>query len=204
MHRPYAPKLGLGTVLARALWLAPVLALSACSGGARDAETALRDGYSALARGDGAAALPLLEQAAGELAKDASDPRWKEIQLALVEARGYVDPAAAESSFLSTVRAHPTRFQADDFATVGNRLAQAGAPLEAIDVVDAGLKEFGYGQHPRLAKVIDDIERRAAESGDTATRDKLKSLGYFGGTEDESAPAAPTEEPPPAAPPPSG
>ncbi len=164
----------------RHLILAAVLALLplvACGSSAVSPEDALTQGYEALNAGDGARALPLLESAAASLAADPSAPRWKEIQIALVEAHAQVDPAAARDRFLRLAREHRAQIQPRDFATVGGKLFAADASI-ALDVVDAGRREFGHEGDAQLTALIEDIKRRGNE--DPALKSKLAGLGYVG------------------------
>ncbi|MBI1380428.1 MAG: hypothetical protein GC161_04995 [Planctomycetaceae bacterium] len=156
------------------------LSLAACGGGEGTPEQSLKAGYEALGAGDGAKALPLLERAAAGLAASPSDPRWKEIQVALVEAQAHVNAEAARDRFLTLARANRTAFESRDFASVGNKLF-AKDPSISLDVVNAGLKEFGYESDARLHGLIEDIKQRAASSGDSALSSKLAGLGYLGG-----------------------
>jgi hypothetical protein len=161
------------------------LIAASCGGGAADPEAALTQGYNALARGDGRAALPLLESAAAELATDPSAPRWKEIQIALIEAEARVDAERGKERFLALARKHRGRFAAEDFAMVGGKLFQVGASLRAIDVLHAGIEEFQLDD-PRLHRVLKDIEAKARAEGDAATMSTLAGLGYLcGGDDDE-------------------
>ena len=169
------------TALRRRLALlgsALALTLAACGGGEITPEQSLKAGYEALGAGDGAKALPLLERAAAALAASPTDPRWKEIQVALVEAQSHVNAEAAKDRFLTIARANRTQFESRDFASVGNKLFAAD-PSISLDVVNAGLTEFGHEDDPRLHGLIEDIKQRAASSGDSALTSKLAGLGYL-------------------------
>lgn len=162
------------TVLGSAL----ALSLVACGGGEGTPEQSLKAGYEALGAGDGAKALPLLERAAATLAASPSDPQWKEIQVALVEAQAHVDAEAAKDRFLALARANQSAFEPRDFASVGNKLF-ARSPSLSLDVVNAGLKDFGYADNAQLLGLIEDIKVRATE--DPKLKSKLAGLGYLGG-----------------------
>ncbi len=165
------------TRLTSSLALSLPLLLTAACGGSNDPDALLSRGYERLQSENYRGALEVFEQAVASL--EPQDERWKEAQLAAIEARMRLDANRAKEDFLALAREHQAKFLPRDFAGVGNKLAAARATVAAIDVVDAGLKEFGYEDDPQLKQLLALIIQRAESGEDDDALAALRSLGYL-------------------------
>jgi len=72
--------------------------------------------------------------------------------------------------------AYPDQVKADFYAKLGRELADAGKPVESLELVEVGKKKF-----PDMAAAFDGLikELKNKAAGDDALTAKLKQLGYL-------------------------
>ncbi|MFM7282521.1 MAG: hypothetical protein ACKO32_12160, partial [Planctomycetia bacterium] len=87
-------------------------------------------------------------------------------------------PDAARDAFLAFARDHKPLVQESDYGMVVSELLRGGASMEAIDVMDAGMK--AYPASEQMKAVQKQVTEAAKQSKDPAGLNKLKGLGYVG------------------------
>jgi hypothetical protein len=158
--------------LARSLLLA--LLLSAC--GDPDPKALTDQGSAQLGAGDAAGALTSFSAALD--AMPATHPDRLRAELGRCQALARQDPALAKSEFLALSKARPGKIQEQDYGAIVRELIQKGSVVEAIEVMDAGMKAFP--ESPRMAVVRDQVLEASKKQKDPAALQKLKGLGYAG------------------------
>jgi predicted Zn-dependent protease len=117
---------------------------------------------------------PAIQDAEHGLQADPDDRTEWGLQLALLEAYARAGQAADTKQKLDELAAeHPDRIQPSDYSGSAQRLKDAGKGGESIEILDAGHKRFP--EDATISKMI----REAAEAGDPAALERLKSLGYI-------------------------
>jgi hypothetical protein len=154
--------------------LVPLLGLSACSGG--DPKELSDQASSALATGDDRRALEGFEKALASLMP--GDPAWLRASLGRCQALARLDPPAAKKAFLELARAHSAKVEVVDFGMIVGELVRKGAMIEAIDVMDAGIKL--YPESPEMTSIRAQVMEASSKTQDPAAMQKLKGLGYVG------------------------
>jgi hypothetical protein len=162
--------------LCLALAVLPFL-FSAC-GGRSDPRTLVDEGSKALSSGNYSSAAKCFESAVTELGSDTSSPDWLRAQLGLTQANVHLNPAKAKDGFLALAAANPGKITPDHFSLIGSRLGDAGHLMEAVAVLQAGMA--AHTESPHLKALMDDLGRKAENSGDSGALDSLKGLGYVG------------------------
>jgi len=157
------------TLLSFALFLP----LVACNGGGSG--DPLSAAEAALQAGDSAKAVGLLQKHAAGLDK-ASDA-YREATLLLCNALAEAAPKDAAQTLLALAEAQPDKVTARDFRDVQSYLQTHGHLLEAIDVMDAGLKR--WSEDATMLEVKDRLLAAVKNAGDAAATAKLKGLGYM-------------------------
>jgi hypothetical protein len=154
------------------------LALLVACGGPTPAQLET-DAQAALSKGDHAKAIELASQglATGGVAQDkARSWQFERIRLEALAGQGNATEVLASLTRLTT--GYGDQLKADFYAKLGKAVNDAGKPVEALDIVEAGKKKF-----PDMSKAFDglvaDIKARAAATGDDAATAKLKALGYL-------------------------
>lgn len=151
-----------------------LLPLCACSG---DSPKQLTDkGVQALAAGQAREAQGRFEEALKGL--QPTDPDFIRAQLGRVQALARLQAPLARDAFLALARDHKQLVQEGDYGLVVSELLRADAPIEAIDVMDAGMK--AYPQSAQMQAVQKQVTDAAKQSKDPAGLKKLKGLGYVG------------------------
>ncbi|MHC4261530.1 MAG: hypothetical protein ACYSWX_03340 [Planctomycetota bacterium] len=153
------------------------LSLVACGGGGASVDELHTSGLDKLSAGDFEGAVTALEQAAA--ATDDAAVKL-DIQKDLASARVHTDAPTAAEDFMYMAGENPAEFTANDFVNFGRELHEADAVSEAITVVDSGLKRFGETESPNLNALMGELVKASQASGDAASLEKLKSLGYVG------------------------
>lgn len=159
------------------LILAPLL-LAACSGGA-DPKSLYDQGQGALASGDYASAAERFDQASAALAAagETGSELYVDATLGAIEARIRTTPEQAKSDFLELAKARPSALEPRDFSYVGNKFAAASRFMEAIEVLDAGMK--AHAESPQLKELQTSIRTAAEKAGDSAALEAMAGLGYL-------------------------
>jgi hypothetical protein len=151
-----------------------LLPLAACGG---DSPKQLTDmGVQALAGGQAREAQGRFEEALQGLRP--TDPDFVRATLGRVQALARLKPEAARDAFLTFSRENKTLVQESDYGMVVSELLRAGASMEAIDVMDAGMK--AYPASAQMKAVQKQVTEAAKQSKDPAGLNKLKGLGYVG------------------------
>jgi len=151
-----------------------LLALASCGGGPSTPTDLHNAGLDLASAGDFAGAISSYQEALG----GADETLALQIRLDLANAMCHTDAAAAADEFMSIVESNADDLTERDYMSVGRQLKDASAFIEAVVVVDAGVKNLG--EAPKLLELISQIGKDAAASGDSSVHDALKGLGYIG------------------------
>ena len=154
--------------------IAPLLLsglLLAC--GSSDPKTLIGEGNKALGSSDFKTAQSKFTEALKELKP--GDAAYIEAKLGLVQALIQAEPKKATAEFLALATQCPGQVGEKDFDFIGGQMVSAHKYLDAIDLVDAGIKRAG-GESPKLKLQMSRIKKEAAS--DKAVSDKLAGLGY--------------------------
>lgn len=149
--------------------------LSACGGG--DPKELTDQAFAALNSNDMSKAADLFEEALSKIGNDPAHPEYLRAKLGLIEAIAAANPKRAREEFERLAAAHPEDITDREYNRIALRIAE-GDLGEAI-VLAKRAKEL-YAESPHLAKLVDDLGRRAETSGDAADLEALKGLGYVG------------------------
>jgi|SRR6185436_5365753 len=117
---------------------------------------------------------PAIQDAEHGLQADPDDRTEWGLQLVLLEGYARSGKAAETKQKLEELAAeHPDRITASNYSAAAQQLKDAGKSADQIEILDAGHKRFP--DDPTISKGI----REAAEQGDPAALERLKSLGYI-------------------------
>jgi hypothetical protein len=148
------------------LWIA--VCLLGCGGSAREE---LAVGRQALADADYAEAL---DAADSGLAADPDETTQWGLELVKLEALARSgDGAAAAAQLNALAERHPDRIPVTQYSATADQLRVAGRKVEAIAVLDAGVKRF-----PDESMLIRLIGAGESEGMESAELDLLRKLGY--------------------------
>lgn len=153
---------------------AAVLSLVLLACGSSDPNDLIAAGHKSLSSGNSKDALDKFTKAAEGL--EPSDPQFIEAKLGMVEALIPEHPAKATEEFLSLGKVFPEQVGEKEFIFMGGQMVNSKKYLEALDLVDSGIKRFG-AESTKLHAMIDRIKMEAAS--DSGVNDKLKSMGYL-------------------------
>jgi hypothetical protein len=154
--------------------LALGLLLPAC--GTSDPRELTAEGEKALASGDAQAALVDFEEALGQLKP--GDPGFAQASIGRFKALVRVEPELARDDFLAYAKAQSATIGEGDFAIMVGEFLRRERTLEAVDVMDAGVKAFPKSKE--MLAVRKKVEEQARASKDPAAMQKMKGLGYVG------------------------
>ena len=160
----------------RVLTIVVLAALLLGSCAPSDPKTLTDEGASALGAGDAAKAQESFEAALTGI--DPSHPEWLRASIGRCQALARRDGPAAKKAFLELATAHPSRVNEQDFSLVVSELVQHDAIVEAIDVMDAGVKL--YPESPAMQTIKEKVLAASSKSKDAGALEKLKGLGYVG------------------------
>ena len=150
------------------------LTLVACGGGAPTDPAGLTDsGYGKYDAQDYEGAQADFQAALDAGAEGAS---LKDATLGLVRAMAHTNTKQAADIFTAFAAANADAVAAKDYSTIGGELMSAGGTLDAITVVDAGIKRFA--DDAGLEQVMEKIKELAA-AGDAEAASALSGLGYL-------------------------
>jgi hypothetical protein len=147
------------------------LPLASCGGGGGDPASLTNDGYASLGSGDHQGALESFEKALAGL--DANAPEYMRAKMGEIEALTHLDADRAKDALLGL----GDRAGESEYSKVASNLTVEGHFMQAIDVLDAGVKK--YGESPKLKALLDKVKAEAEKSGSSDALDKLKGLGYL-------------------------
>jgi len=158
-------------------FLAAALLAAAC--GSSDPAELVKQGNTQLNSGDSKAALASYEKAIDAIGSDRTHASYKRAHEGAAEALITTDAKAATTRFLELARDVPAQVTDKDFNIFGAKLAGSRHYLEAIDVMDAGLK--AHSESAILHTFKDQLVEDANSAGDSAAIEKLAKMGYLGG-----------------------
>lgn len=158
-----------------ALILPLFLVLAAC--GPSDPRALTNEAKATLAAGDAAKAEQQFREALGGLKP--GDPDFARASIGRIQALARLDAARAKDEFLAYSQANKSSIAEEDYSLVVSELLRRENTLEAIEVMDAGIKAFP--ESPRMAAVKKEVAEAAQKAKDPAAMQKLKGLGYIGG-----------------------
>ena len=117
---------------------------------------------------------PAIADAGYGLQADPDDKTEWGLQLVLLEGYARSGKAAETKQKIEELAAeHPDRIKPSDYSGSAQQLKDAGKGGESIEILDAGHKRFP--DDPTISAAI----REAAQQGDPAALERLKSLGYI-------------------------
>lgn len=166
------------------------LVLVAC--GSSDPKVLADEGHKALGAGDSALALEKFDAALKRI--EPANPDFVRVQMGRFQALARRDPAKTKAEFLAFQAAHADKVRDGEFRVVVDELVRKGSLSEATELVDAAKKLFP--ESPVIAQMVKSVGDAALRAKDPASLDKMKGLGYGGGSVDDEEP--PVEPTPPA------
>jgi len=159
----------------RPAFLAPVLLLAlAC--GPSDPRTLTDAGASALASGDSTKALASFEEALAGLKP--TDAEYVRASMGRFQALVRSEPERARDEFLAFAKVQAASLAESHYGILVGEFLRRGRTVEAIDVMDAGVKAFPNSE--AMLAIRKRVEEQARSSKDPASMQKLKGLGYVG------------------------
>ncbi|HIG12249.1 MAG: hypothetical protein ABGY71_13890 [bacterium] len=169
------------------LLLGLLLALPAC-GPSSDPDAAVDAGYTALNKGQAAAALAEFDTALKAL--QPTDQRYLEAKLGQLRARCFLDPMGAQADFLAlgsstSLQPGDYRMLVSDLVTAASAQTKADSDAakatigSAVAILQAGAAAFPEDEKwPTMIKIVGD---KAASLGAEDALAGLSGLGYVGG-----------------------
>jgi hypothetical protein len=157
------------------LCLSVCLVLPAC--GTSDPRALTDEGASALASGDAKGAQASFEKALSVLKP--SDPDFARASMGRFQALVRSEPALARDGFLAYAKAQGAAVTEGDYGTLVAEFLRREHTVEAIDVMDAGVKAFPKSE--AMVAIRKKVEEQARTAKDPAAMQKMKGLGYIGG-----------------------
>jgi hypothetical protein len=146
------------------------LPLSSCGGGG-DPASLTDDGYAALGSSDYEGALGSFQSALAGL--DPAEPGFMRAKMGEIDALTHLDPDGARDAILGI----GDRAGEAEYSKVASDLTAEGHYIQAIDVLDGGVKR--HGESPKLKALLEKVRAEAEKSGSSDALDKLKGLGYL-------------------------
>ena len=155
------------------------------SAGSKPVSALLEDADAAKQAGDWKKALSIVDTALAD-PKATSEEKvfvWQD----KVFCEAHVNGEEAVKTSLRKMAEANVAMAPKDYAKLGGDLAGAGKLDEALAVLASATEKFkGDAEaHKQLEKFAKLLARKFAETGDASGQDKLNSLGYIGGSEDE-------------------
>lgn len=151
------------------------LFLPAC--GPSDPRALTDEGASALASGDAKSAQASFEKALASLKP--GDPDYARASMGRFQAMVRTDAGQARDLFLAYAKAPGAKVTEGDYGTMVGEFMRREHTVEAIDVMDAGVKAFPKSE--AMAAIAKKVEEQARAAKDPAAMQKMKGLGYIGG-----------------------
>ncbi len=156
------------------LALALTLAATSC-GGSSDPASLTDAGTQALQSSHYSEALSKFEAALEQM--DEGHTHYLVAKLGAIEARVYSDADAAEAEFLAMAKAMPDQIGANRYRKIGGRMTDAKKFMQAIHVLDAGIKAFP--DDAKMKPYMDAVKKAAQDAGDSDALSELAGLGYL-------------------------
>ena len=159
------------------LLLSLAVTFTSC-GGSADPAALTDSGAQSLGSGKYAEAAAQFDEALKGMAGDTNNDQYLRAKWGIIEAGAHVSPDRAVTEFLTLVKANSATMSAKDYAKVGSWLTDAKNYVQAINVIDAGVK--AYPETPSLIAQLKDIQKKVEASGDEDAANALGGLGYLG------------------------
>jgi hypothetical protein len=157
--------------------LLPLLLLLPSGCGSSDPRQLVDQGASALAAGDAQGAREAFERALVGL--HPGDPDYARASMGRFQALVRLEPDRARDDFLSYAKEPAAKAGEGDYVALVNEFLRRDKTVQAIDVMDAGVKAFPKSE--ALLGVRKKVEEHARAANDPAALQKMKGLGYIGG-----------------------
>lgn len=157
------------------LCFALCLVLPAC--GPSDPRALTDEGSSALASGDAKGAQASFEKALAVLKP--GEPDFARASMGRFQALVRSEPARARDEFLAYAKTQGAAVSEADYGTLVGEFLRREHTVEAIDVMDAGVKSFPKSE--AMLAIRKKVEEQARTAKDPAAMQKMKGLGYIGG-----------------------
>jgi hypothetical protein len=148
--------------------------LSACA--ESDPKVLTDKGTAALGAGDIPTAIQSFDAALKHL--DSKQPEFLRASMGHCQAMARQNPQQAKDDFLALARSSTIKITEQDYFTIAEELLKKGAFSAAVDVMDAGLKNFP--ESPTMITLKQQVVEASKKSKDPGAINKLKGLGYTG------------------------
>lgn len=155
------------------LLAAAVLATVLVACGSSDPKTLIAEGQKALGSGDSTTALAKFTEASAALKP--GDAQFLDAKMGMIEALVPTATKQATDEFLALAKSFPDQIGEKQFIYIGGQMISSRKYLEAIALIDAGIKRFGP-EATDLRSMIERIKQEAAN--DKGVIDALAGLGY--------------------------
>jgi hypothetical protein len=157
------------------LLLSVLILLPGCSPADPHART--ERGASALAAGDAKTAREEFEGALAGL--HPGDPDYARASMGRFQALVRLDADLARDQFLKYAQEPASKAGEGDYVALVGEFLRREKTVQAIDVMDAGVKAFPKSE--ALLAIRKKVEEQARSTSDPAALQKMKGLGYIGG-----------------------
>lgn len=167
-------------MLTRSIACLFLVALAACS---KDAKSLTDSGYASLGKGDSKGALSEFEAALPKIDATANADLYRRAAIGRCEALARIDPKRARTEFVALVKAQPGRIVEGDLTAIVHGMTRARTPealKEAIELLDAA--KTMYPDSPKLDDIAKVVVAEATRANDPVAIERLKSMGYVGGS----------------------
>ena len=155
------------------------------AGSSKTASQLLDDAQTAIDAQDWKTALAALDAVIADPKASADDKvvAWQDKVMCEAQANG----DAAAIAVLQRIETENVAMTPSQFAKLGGDLANADKPDVSLKVLEIATKRFEHDEAAKklFKKFASNLRKRFAASGDAAGQQKLDSLGYLSGSEDE-------------------
>jgi hypothetical protein len=134
-------------------------------------------GASAFAAGDTNTARDSFEKALAGLKP--GDPDYARASMGRFQALVRSEPERARAEFLAYAKAQGASVTEGHYGLMVAEFLRRERTVEAIDVMDAGIKTFPKSE--AMLAIRKQVEEQARSAKDPAAMQKMKGLGYIGG-----------------------
>jgi hypothetical protein len=155
------------------------------AGASKSASAMLDDAQTAMNAEDWKTAIAALDAVIADPKAGAEDKVQAWQDKVMCEARGNGDQAAIAT--LQKMDDAKVAMTPSQFAKLGGDLANADKPEVSLKVLEIATKRYEHDEAAKklFKKFAANLRKKFAASGDAAGQQKLDSLGYLGGSEDE-------------------
>jgi hypothetical protein len=167
-------------MLSRLIACPLLVVLAACS---KDPKSLTDSGAAHVGRGEYKAALADFEDALEQFGSDTSSRDYLRAAIGRCEALARIDPKRAKTEFIALAKAQTGRILEGDFTRIVHGMLQVGTAesrSEAVDLVAAAQEMFP--KSPKLDAIAEVVVKEATRVNDPVAIERLKSMGYVGGS----------------------